>query len=128
MSIPMKRTKSDFLTRPILPALLKFSIPVLLALLLQALYGAVDLWAVGKFGTTADVPVVATGSQAMQIIIGLITGLSMGSTVLLGTYVGRKDHDGAAKAIGSSLWVFGVLGVALTVITVLAKPSNSLRA
>ena len=122
MSIPMKRTKSDFLTRPILPALLKFSIPVLLALLLQALYGAVDLWAVGKFGTTADVPVVATGSQAMQIIIGLITGLSMGSTVLLGTYVGRKDHDGAAKAIGSSLWVFGVLGVALTVITVLAAP------
>lgn len=118
----MKRTKSDFLTGPILPALLKFSIPVLLALLLQALYGAVDLWAVGKFGTTADVSAVATGSQAMQIITGLVTGLSMGSTVLLGTYVGRKDHDGAAKTIGSSLWVFGVLGVALTIITVPAAP------
>ena len=80
----IKQTKNDFLTGPILPALLKFSIPVLLALLLQALYGAVDLWAVGKFGTTADVSAVATGSQAMQIITGLITGLSMGSTVLLG--------------------------------------------
>jgi len=118
----IKQTKNDFLTGPILPALLKFSIPVLLALLLQALYGAVDLWAVGKFGTTADVSAVATGSQAMQIITGLITGLSMGSTVLLGIYVGRKDHDGAAKTIGSSLWVFSVLGVALTVITVLAAP------
>lgn len=118
----MKQTKSDFLTGPILPALLKFSIPVLLALMLQALYGAVDLWAVGKFGTTADVSAVATGSQAMQIITGLITGLSMGSTVLLGIYVGRKDHDGAAKTIGSSIWVFGVLGVVLTVITVLAAP------
>lgn len=51
----MKRTKNDFLTGPILPALLKFSIPVLLALMLQALYGAVDLWAVGKFGSTADI-------------------------------------------------------------------------
>ena len=118
----IKQTKNDFLTGPILPALLKFSIPVLLALLLQALYGAVDLWAVGKFGTTADVSAVATGSQAMQIITGLITGLSMGSTVLLGIYVGRKDHDGAAKTIGSSLWVFSVLGVALTVITMLAAP------
>lgn len=118
----MKQTKSDFLTGPILPALLKFSIPVLLALLLQALYGAVDLWAVGKFGTTADVSAVATGSQAMQIITGLVTGLSMGSTVLLGLYVGRQDHDGAAKTIGSSLWVFGMLGVALTIITVLAAP------
>lgn len=118
----IKQTKNDFLTGPILPALLKFSIPVLLALLLQALYGAVDLWAVGKFGTTADVSAVATGSQAMQIITGFITGLFMGSTVLLGIYVGRKDHDGAAKTIGSSLWVFSVLGVALTVITVLAAP------
>ena len=105
-----------------MPALLRFSIPVLLALMLQALYGAVDLWAVGKFGTTADVSAVATGSQAMQIITGLITGLSMGSTVLLGIYVGRKDHDGAAKTIGSSVWVFGVLGAALTVVTVLSAP------
>ncbi len=118
----MKQTKSDFLTGPILPALLKFSIPVLLALLLQALYGAVDLWAVGKFGTTADVSAVATGSQAMQIITGLVTGLSMGSTVLLGIYVGCKDHDDAAKTIGSSIWVFGLLGAVLTVITVLAAP------
>ncbi len=118
----MRQAKNNCLTGPILPALLKFSIPVLLALLLQALYGAVDLWAVGKFGTTADVSAVATGSQAMQIITGLVTGLSMGSTVLLGTYVGRKDHDGAAKTIGSSIWVFGVLGAILTVITVLAAP------
>ncbi len=118
----MKQTNSDFLSGPILPSLLKFSIPVLLALLLQALYGAVDLWAVGKFGTTADVSAVATGSQAMQIITGLVTGLSMGATVLLGLYVGRQDHDGAAKAIGSSIWVFGALGGVLTVITLLASP------
>lgn len=118
----MKLTKNNFLSGPILPALLRFSIPVLLALILQALYGAVDLWAVGKFGTTADVSAVATGSQAMQVITGLVTGLAMGSTVLLGLYVGRQDHDGAAKTIGSSLWVFGVLSVALTIITVLAAP------
>ncbi len=118
----MKQTKSDFLTEPVLPALLKFSIPVLLALVLQALYGAVDLWAVGKFGTTADVSAVATGSQAMQIITGLITGLSMGSTVLLGIHAGQKNHKGAAKTVGSSIWVFGVLGMILSVITVLAAP------
>ena len=118
----MKQTKNSFLEGSILSALLRFSIPVLLALVLQALYGAVDLWAVGKFGTTADVSAVATGSQAMQIVTGLVTGLSMGTTVLLGLYVGRKDHDGAAKALGSSLWVFGALGAVLTVATVLAAP------
>ena len=118
----MGKEKSDFLTGPILPSLLKFSIPVLLALILQALYGAVDLWAVGKFGTTQDISAVATGSQAMQIITGLITGLSMGSTVLLGINVGRKDHESAAKITASSIWIFGILGLVLSIITVLLAP------
>lgn len=112
----------NFLTGPILSFLLKFSIPVLLTLMLQALYGAVDLWAVGKFSTTLDVSAVATGSQAMQIITALITGLSMGSTVLLGNYVGCKDNNGISKTIISSIYVFGLLGVVLTLITVLAAP------
>ena len=39
----------------ILPLLLRFALPVLLALLLQAMYGAVDLQVVGRFGTAADI-------------------------------------------------------------------------
>lgn len=40
----------DFTKGPILPLLLRFALPVLLALLLQAMYGAVDLQVVGRFG------------------------------------------------------------------------------
>ena len=93
---------------PVLSGLLTFCGPVLLALILQALYGAVDLWAVGRFGTTADISAVSTGSQTMQMVIGGITGLSMGVTVLLG------------RAVGASLWVFGLLGAALSLVMVLA--------
>lgn len=118
----MKKKEVNFLTGPILSSLLKFSIPVLLALVLQALYGAVDLWAVGKFGTTADVSAVATGSQTMSIITGLVTGLSMGSTVLLGNYAGSKDSKGISKTIINSLWVFGALAIILTLVTVFAAP------
>lgn len=39
----MKQINSSFLNGAILPTLLRFSFPVLLALILQALYGAVDL-------------------------------------------------------------------------------------
>ena len=118
----MEPKDNSFLSGAILPSLLKFSIPVLLALMLQALYGAVDLWAVGKFATTGDISAVATGSQAMCIITGLITGLAMGTTVLLGMRVGSQDAAGAAEVVGSSMWIFGVLGVLLTVSTVLAAP------
>ncbi len=112
----MKKSNSTFLEGPILPSLLRFSIPVLFALLLQALYGAVDLWAVGTFCGEADVSAVATGSQTMLIVTGIVTGLSMGTTVLLGKKIGSKDDKGAADTIGTSICVFVLLGIILSVI------------
>ena len=44
----MKKQQNDFLNGSILPSLLRFAGPVLLALFLQAMYGAVDLIVVGK--------------------------------------------------------------------------------
>ena len=116
----MKRTENNFSEGAILPSLLKFAVPVLLALMMQALYGAVDLWAVGKFGTTADISAVSTGSQTMQIVTGLVTGLSMGTTVLLGQRIGCRDDEGAARVVGTSIKVFGVLGIALSIAMVFA--------
>lgn len=53
----------DFTEGKILQPLLLFALPVLLALFLQAMYGAVDLMVVGKFGDAADISGVSTGSQ-----------------------------------------------------------------
>lgn len=116
----MKKSNSTFLNGAILPALLRFSIPVLCALLLQALYGAVDLWAVGTFCGEADVSAVATGSQTMLIITGIVTGLSMGTTVLLGKKIGSNDDKGAADTIGTSICVFALLGIILSVVMTVA--------
>ncbi|MFQ7749192.1 MAG: MATE family efflux transporter, partial [Eubacteriales bacterium] len=68
------RTQSDFTEGKILGPLLKFSLPVLFAMLLQAMYGAADLLIVGQFGAAADVSAVSTGSQIMQTITSVITG------------------------------------------------------
>ena len=61
----------DFTKGPIIGPLLKFSMPILFALFLQALYGAVDLMVVGKFALAQDVSGVAVGSQ----IIGQLAAL-----------------------------------------------------
>ena len=45
-----------------------FAMPVLFALFLQAMYGAVDLLVVGKFASSADVSAVSTGSQIMMTL------------------------------------------------------------
>ncbi|MBS4534596.1 MATE family efflux transporter [Clostridium sp. D2Q-14] len=119
----MRKTNSTFLEGPILPSLLRFALPVLLALFLQALYGAVDLWAVGTFCDSSDVSAVATGSQTMLIVTGIITGLSMGIAILLGHRFGEKDYKRAANVIGTSIWIFALLGMILTLVMVIAAPA-----
>ena len=49
-------------------SLMSFAFPILAALFLQAMYGAVDLVIVGKFAGTYEQSAVATGSQLFQMI------------------------------------------------------------
>ena len=111
----MKQTES-FIEGPILAPLLHFTFPVLLALLLQAMYGAVDLMVVGQFGQPADVSAVSTGSQVMQTVTSLVTGLAMGATVLLGQKLGEgKSRDGG-QVLGSAVALFAAVALALTAV------------
>lgn len=95
---------------------MKFAGPILLAMFLQSMYGAVDLLIVGRFASTIDVSAVATGSQMMQSITGAITGLAMGVTILLGQYIGEKKLDQAGKAIGSGIVLFVMIAIVATII------------
>lgn len=121
---------NDFTSGAILPKLLKFMLPVLFAMFLQAMYGAVDLLVVGKFCTNADVSAVSTGSQIVMTLTNLIVSFSMGITVAVGQKIGQKLPEDAARTIGTGLVIFAILGAAFTVISVpgaklLAKVMNA---
>ena len=107
----MKQTGS-FIEGPILSPLLRFTLPVLLALLLQAMYGAVDLMVVGQFGQPADVSAVSTGSQVMHTV----TGLAMGATVLLGQKLGAGKAEQGGQVLGSAIALFTAVALALTAV------------
>lgn len=96
--------------------LLQFALPFLLANLLQALYGAADLLIVGQFASSAGVSAVATGSQVMQTITGIVLGLTTGGTVLIGQYLGAGKSRDITETIGTMATVFGGMAVILTVI------------
>lgn len=117
----MKRTDSFTEGRLFLP-LIRFALPVLFALFLQALYGAVDLLVVGQFGgELADVYVsaVSTGSQILQTLTGTITGLAMGLTVYVGEKIGANRREEAGKIIGSGIFLFTALALVLTAVMLL---------
>ena len=101
----------DFTEGKILTPLLRFSFPVLCAMLLQAMYGAVDLMITGRFASVADVSAVSTGSFLMQVITFIITDIAMGMTILLGQKLGAKKIDEGGYVIGSGCFLF--LGISV---------------
>jgi putative efflux protein, MATE family len=96
----------SFTEGKILGPLMKFAVPVILALVLQSLYGAVDLLVVGQYASSADVSAVATGSQVMNTITSFIAGLSMGTTILLGHQIGEGKKEDAGRSVGTSVVFF----------------------
>jgi len=122
----MDNNADNFTTGSIPKKLLKFMIPIFGALTLQAMYGAVDMLVVGKFGTTEGLSAVSTGSAIITFFIMVIAGLTMGITVLIGRYIGEGKQERIRWVVGGAVCFFGCLGVVLTVlIVVLASPLAS---
>ena len=95
--------ENDFTHGKILMPLLQFMLPVFLAMLLQAMYGAVDLLIVGQFAQSLDVSAVSTGSQMMMTITNLVTSFAMGTTILLGQRIGEGRGRDGGEVVGSSI-------------------------
>ena len=117
----------NFTEGKILSPLLMFSVPIFAALFLQAMYGAVDLMVVWKFGDAAGVSGVGAGSSVMMLVTTIINGFAVGTTVLIGRRIGENSPEKAGRAIGAAIFLFAVLSVALTVLMIIfAEPLAAL--
>ncbi len=98
---------------------LNFTIPIFIGNVFQQFYNMADAVIVGKFvGTDALAAVGSTGT-IMFLIFGLITGMSVGFTVLTSQYYGAGDMDGMRRSVGSAVVLSAVITVAMTLVTVL---------
>ena len=81
-----------------------FSLPYLLSYFLQTLYGMADLFIIGQYDGVASTTAVSVGSQIMHMITVMLVGIAMGSTVMIGRYVGERKEE--EKRILSVLHLF----------------------
>lgn len=107
--------KSDFTRGKIVPALVRFVFPIMFAMLIQSLYGAVDLMIVGQFSDAANVSAVSVGSHLMHPVTLVITELAVGTTVLLGQYIGQQRQDECGRVVGATIFSFTGMGLVLAV-------------
>ena len=109
----MTNDKADFTRGSILKKLVAFMMPVLGALILQAMYGAVDLLVVGRFGSTSGLSAVSTGSQVLNLVTFVVVQFAMGITVLIARYLGEKRPEKIGAVIGGGAVVFTIISVVL---------------
>lgn len=116
---------TSFTDGKILQPLILFAFPVLLALFLQAMYGAVDLLIVGQFASSVDVSAVSTGSQIMTTLTNLISSFAMGTTILLGQQIGSGKKEEGGRTVGTAILLFAGIAVILSVLMVIGSPQIS---
>lgn len=109
-----QQQRDDFTRGSIVAKLSGFMLPILGALILQAMYGAADILVVGRFGSTAGLSGVSTGSNIVNLVTFTVTGLSMGITVLIGRYIGEKRQEQVGRVIGGAICFFAVLSAAVS--------------
>ncbi len=112
----------DFTQGSIAKKLVKFMIPILGALILQAMYGAVDLLVVGQFGSDAGISGVSTGSNVINLVTFVISALTMGVTVLIGRYLGENKNERIGKVIGGAVVFFALFALALMILLLAFAP------
>lgn len=119
------KNNTTFTEGKILKPLIWFAVPVLFALFLQAMYGAVDLLIVGKFASSADVSAVSTGSQIMMTLTNLVSSFAMGTTILLGQQIGSGKKEEGGETVGTAMILFAGIAVVMTFLLVVFAPQVS---
>ena len=110
----MKKDSMDFTTGSIFQKLIGFMMPILGALILQTMYGAVDILVVGWFGSEESISAVSTGSSMINMIVFVLNGLAMGVTVLMGRYIGEHNEKRLGRVIGGAIVSFLMIAAVLT--------------
>ena len=92
--------------------ILYFALPVFAGNLFQQIYNVVDTVIVGKFVSTEALAAVGSTGTINFMILGFMTGLMAGITVLTSQLFGAEDMRGMRRSVASA----GMIAIAATII------------
>ena len=113
----------DFTSGSILKKLLVFTLPMLIGALFQQMYGIVDAVVVGRFLGGGALAAVGISMTAFWFIISMLFGLTTGASVIISQLFGAKDNRELEKAVSTSVVLFFIISVTLTIIGVVFTPT-----
>lgn len=103
-----KTQTQDLTTGPILPLLIRFTLPLVLGNFLELTYNAVDSMIIGRFVGTRALAAVGTSNPLMTLILLFNNGICLGAGILISYEYGAK-HLATLKRQASSGFIAGAI-------------------
>ena len=93
----VRGSHQDFTSGSLNRAILMLAVPMILEMVLESLFGVVDIFWVGRLGANA-VATVGLTESLLSLVISVAMGLSLSTTAMVARRIGEKDPEGAAVA------------------------------
>jgi putative MATE family efflux protein len=110
----VRGTQQDFTEGAIGRAALLLAVPMVLEMVMESLFGIVDVFFVARLGADA-VATVGLTESLLTLVFGVAMGLSMATTAMVARRTGEKDPEGASIAAVHSIGIGIVVSVIVAI-------------
>ena len=105
-----------------LKVIILFTLPLLLGNVFQQLYNICDSAVIGQFVGDDAMAAVSSSGSLINLLIGLVQGISVGAGIVIAQYFGAKDINRMSKTIHTTVLFSLVLGILLSFIGYFLAP------
>lgn len=116
-----KGLPQDFTTMTMGRAIVLLAIPMVLEMLMQSVFGVVDIFFVGRLGADAVAAVGMTDSL-LVLVLAMGLGLGMAATAMVARRIGEKDEDGAGQTAMQALIAGSIVSVPISIAGIVFAP------
>ena len=111
----LHQNQIDMLHGPLLSKILIFSLPLAASMMLQQLFNSADVAVVGRFDSPQAMAAVGSNGAAINLMVNLFVGLSIGANVIVAKYIGKNEKTKIHDAVHTSISLALIGGVILLV-------------
>ena len=113
-----KSNEIDMLRGPLLPGIIRYTIPIILSGILQLLFNAADLMVVGQFCGNVSVGAVSCTGALTNLIVNVFMGISVGAGVCVAHGLGARRQEEVYRTVHTAIPASLISGAILTVLGV----------
>lgn len=110
----------DFTTGNEAKHIFRFALPMLIGNIFQQLYNVVDSIIVGRYLGEKALAAVGASFPIIFMVIALIIGIGIGSSVVISQYFGAKDYDKVKRASDTTYIFLFFAGIFITFVGLLS--------